>query len=310
MSVTVTEAALLFPGQGSQAPGMGRLLIEAGCQLPLLQRAEEGGIELERLLVSGSAEELRPTEVAQPALFYTGVALAEILIEGGLVPVAVAGHSLGEYCAVVAAGSLTAEDGMGLVLERGRLMASAPAGTMAAVLGLGLAAVEGLCLSAAEPGEVCVVANDNAPGQVVVSGSAGGVERLTELALRGGARKVIPLNVAGAFHSPLMAGPGAQFAELLEPVAITEPRFPVATGVSGALAHSAAEIRTGLRLQLAGPVRWADAIRAIAGAGATSFLECGPGTALGGLVRRLVPGAEIISVDSPEKAWRVLARGA
>lgn len=289
---------------------MGRPLVDAGRQRPLLRLAQERGIDLERLLVTGTAEDLRATEVAQPALFYTGVALAEILTQGGLAPIAAAGHSLGEYCAVVATGSLAAEDGMRLVLERGRLMASAPAGTMAAVLGLDISAVEELCLKSVRSGDVCVVANDNAPSQVVVSGSQAAVERLAELAKAAGARRVVPLNVAGAFHSPLMADSAAAFAALLEQVAIGEPRFPVAAGVGGTLSHSAAEIRAGLRLQLAGPVRWADAIRAIGGVGATTFMECGPGAALGGLVRRILPEAETISVDSPEGARRALARAA
>lgn len=289
---------------------MGRALIEGGYQRSLLALAEERGVDLERLLVSGGGDDLRPTEVAQPALFYTGVALATILIEGGMEPVVAAGHSLGEYCAVVAAGSLTPEDGMRLVLERGRIMAAAPEGTMAAVLGLERPALSELCQRAGAGGECCVIANDNSPGQLVVSGSRLGIERLTELAKDAGARRVLPLNVGGAFHSPLMSDSAAAFAEVLDQVEIVEPRFPVAAGVSGTISHTAAEIGIGLRLQLAGPVLWADTVGAIAAAGARSFVECGPGTTLGGLIRRVLPGAETVSVDSPESAARELSKTA
>jgi len=300
-------AALLFPGQGSQTPGMGRALVQGGYQLALLALAEQGGIPLQRLLVTGTAEELRPTEVAQPALYYTGVALAQILLEGGLAPVAAAGHSLGEYCAVVAAGSLTAEDGMRLVLERGRLMASAPDGTMAAVLGLELVQLEALCQQAETDGECCVVANDNAPGQVVVSGSRAGVERLAELARAAGARRVLPLNVGGAFHSPLMAPAAAAFASQLDQVELQEPGFAIVAGVTGTISNTAAEVRAGLQSQLTGPVRWVATVKALAEVGAEAFWECGPGTTLSGLSRRILPTAETISVDSPASAQRALA---
>jgi [acyl-carrier-protein] S-malonyltransferase len=305
--MTAGATALVFPGQGSQSSGMGRSLIEAGYQRSLLALAMEQGIDLERLLVRGEADDLRPTEIAQPALFYSGVALGNILIEGGMVPVVAAGHSLGEYCAVVVAGSLTPEEGMRLVLERGRLMAAAPQGTMAAVLGLERPALSELCLQAAAGGECCVIANDNSPGQLVVSGTRKGIERLSELAKAAGAKRVLPLNVGGAFHSPLMVDSAAAFAAVLDRVEIAEPRFPVAAGVSGTISQTAAEIRTGLRLQLAGPVLWADTVRAMAATGAERFLECGPGATLGGLIRRILPEAETGSVDSPQTAARELA---
>ncbi|HVC39585.1 MAG TPA: ACP S-malonyltransferase [Candidatus Dormibacteraeota bacterium] len=305
--MTGTGSALLFPGQGAQAAGMGLELVAAGHQPHLLRLAAEQGVPLEQLLVTATTEQLRPTEVAQPALFYTGVALSQLLLEGGLVPVAAAGHSLGEYCAVVAAGSMSAEDGMTLVLERGRLMAAAPPGTMAAVLGLERERLESLCREAAEPDGCCVVANDNAPGQLVVSGSLEAIERLAGLARTAGARRVVPLPVGGAFHSPLMAESAAAFRVLLDRVAIANPRFGVAAGVSGTISHTAAEVRRGLEDQLAGSVRWADSVQSLARAGAATFLECGPGSTLAGLVRRILPGAETISVDSPQGATRALS---
>jgi [acyl-carrier-protein] S-malonyltransferase len=305
--VTLAKVALVFPGQGSQSPGMGRPLVEAGLGLELLSLAEQSGIELRRLVVDGDPERLRATDVAQPALFYTGIALSRVLLDAGLEPTAAAGHSLGEYCAVVAAGSVSAEDGMRLVLERGRLMASAPEGTMAAVLGLEWDQVARLCQEVSRGGECCVVANDNSPGQLVVSGSLAGISRVSELAKQAGARKVIPLNVGGAFHSPLMADSAGTFAQLLDEVEIKEPRFPVGAGVSGRLSHSSAEIRTGLKEQLEGPVRWTGVVRSIGGLGALTFMECGPGSILAGLIQRILPEARTISVDSPESAARALS---
>ncbi|MGC1185649.1 MAG: ACP S-malonyltransferase, partial [Candidatus Dormiibacterota bacterium] len=235
------------------------------------------------------------------------ISLAEILIEKGLCPVAAAGHSLGEYCAVVVAGSLSAEQGMRLVLERGRLMASAPEGTMAAVLGLELSALEELCRRVEVSGECCVVANDNAPGQVVVSGSKNGMEGLAVLAKAAGARRVVLLNVGGAFHSPLMKSAGEAFSEQLDRVSFQDPSFPIAAGVSGAISASADAVRTGLRDQLAGPVRWVATIQALAGRGAESFVECGPGSVLAGLNRRIMPNSPVVSVDSPESCAELLA---
>ncbi len=287
---------------------MGQALVEGGHHSDLLDLAEQNGISLRQLLVTGSADQLRPTDAAQPALYFTGVALAEILLEGGLEPFAAAGHSLGEYCAVVASGALSPADGMRLVLERGRLMASAREGTMAAVLGLELSQLAELCLEAESGGECCVVANDNAPGQVVVSGTVAGVARLTQLAEAAGARRVIPLNVGGAFHSPLMAAAGEAFAIQLDQVEIREPRFPVGAGVSGTLSRSAAEIRAGLRDQLTGPVRWVDTVRALSEVGVAIFFECGPGSTLAGLGKRILPRARTISVDSPDHAELALSQ--
>ncbi len=284
---------------------MGQGLVDAKVQPTLLRLADEAGLPLGQLLLEGSADQLRKTEVAQPALFYCGVALAEILLQGGLEPVAAAGHSLGEYGAVVAAGALEAEEGMRLVLERGRLMAQARQGTMAAVLGLELAQVEELCRVAALPGEVCVVANDNAPGQVVISGTSPALAELSARAREAGARRVVELKVSGAFHSPLMAAAQADFRPRLARACWTEPRFPVAAGLTGSLSLSADQVRLGLEGQLVGRVRWAEAVRALAEAGAECFLECGPGSTLTSLSRRIVPqlAAEAVGSPADARAW-------
>jgi len=291
--------ALVFPGQGAQSPGMGTGLVEAGVAPRLLEVARAAGTDLRQLVVAGTAQQLRPTEVAQPALYYTGVALAQMLQDRGLEPVCAGGHSVGEFCALVAAGSLDPEAGMELVLERGRLMATAPEGSMAAVLGLEPELLESICAEVSEAGECCVVANYNCPGQSVISGTVAGVEVASDRARAAGARRVVGLNVAGAFHSPLMAEAAERFAVLIDRAEIRAPRFPVVCGAEGRLVTTAAEVRDGLRLQLERPVRWTSAVMAMAAAGVELFVECGPGNTLAGLIRRTAEGAEVMSVSSP-----------
>ncbi|MHB1640700.1 MAG: ACP S-malonyltransferase [Candidatus Dormibacteria bacterium] len=293
------RTALLFPGQGAQQPGMGASLVAQQREPDLLAVAERAGLDLERLLVEGVAEELRPTEVAQPALYYVGVALGRLAVEGGLTPAFGAGHSLGEYSALAVAGALDPADGMELVIARGRLMGQAPPGTMAAVLGLEREALEGICRQVSRGGETCVVANDNSPGQLVISGTETGIEEAGAAARSAGARRVVPLNVGGAFHSPLMAAAAVAFEKSLAAVAFRDPNWPIASGTTGQLVGSAAEVRAGLSRQLSSPVLWTQAITCLAGAGATEYLECGPGNTLGSLVRRISPGAVVTGLDSP-----------
>lgn len=285
---------------------MGEALVAGDREADLLDLAQGEGVELRRLLVSGTASELRPTEVAQPALFYTGVALSGLLLEAGLEPAVAAGHSLGEFCALTAAGALGAEDGMRLVLARGRLMAQAPPGTMAAVLGMEVEQLEPICRQVDAAGEACVIANDNSPGQLVVSGTAAGVALLAELAPAAGARRVVPLQVGGAFHSPLMAEAAATFAALVDQVAVRAPRFPIATGVEGALVRDSAQVRVGLRRQLDSPVRWRQAVAAMVGLGVRTFVECGPGNTLAGLMRRIEPEARTLSLSQPQGVSELL----
>lgn len=291
--------ALVFPGQGAQAPGMGAELVRAGCSGDLLEVASAAGVDLVRLLVDGSQEELRPTGVAQPALFYTGVAIWRLLAERGLEVDFAGGHSLGEYCALVAAGAIGPVEGMGLVLRRARAMGAAPKGTMAAVLGLDAGELSQLCLEVSGAGEVCVVANENSPLQQVVSGTERGVEEVGRLARAAGARRIVPLQVGGAFHSPLMEGAAREFAAALAETEIQDPRFPVASGARGTLCSGAAEVRQSLEVQLQSPVRWTGCVQAMAGAGARRFLECGPGNTLGSLIRRIVPEAAVVQLPGP-----------
>lgn len=291
---------LIFPGQGAQQPGMGAALVAAGVEAELLEVAAQGGLALGRLLVEGSEAELRPTQVAQPALYYVGTALGRLLLDRGVVPDFGAGHSLGEYTALAVAGALDPADGMRLVMARGRLMADAPDGTMAAVLGLEREPLDAICRDVASRGDVCVVANDNSPGQLVISGTRSGIEAASTAARRAGARRVVPLNVGGAFHSPLMGAAASAFAAVLADVEIRDPRWPVASGCSGALARTAAEVRDALARQLSSPVLWTQVVNALVQAGATRFIECGPGNTLGALVRRIAPGSLVATAATPD----------
>jgi [acyl-carrier-protein] S-malonyltransferase len=253
---------------------------------------------LSRICFDGPEEELRRTDVAQPALVAVELAAMAALVElaglgerpaDALAPLRVAwaaGHSLGEYAACVAVGALSVEDGIGLAVERGRLMAEAPAGTMAAVLGLDAEALRPIC--AAVDGLV-VIANDNAPGQVVLSGQPDAVRRAGEAALAAGARRVLPLSVGGAFHSPLMAGAAAVFASALERVELRDPLVPIVGNVSARPLDSAAAVRAELAEQIASPVRWRDGLDHLAAAGAARLIECGPGNVLVGMARRSQP---------------------
>jgi [acyl-carrier-protein] S-malonyltransferase len=278
---------------------MGTGLVEAGVAPRLLDVASAAGLDLRQLVSEGTAEQLRPTEVAQPALYYTGVALAQLLQDRAVEPLCAGGHSVGEFCALAVAGSLDPEAGMELVIARGRLMATAPEGSMAAVLGLEPELLESICAEVSEAGECCVVANYNCPGQSVISGTVAGVEVASDRARAAGARRVVGLNVAGAFHSPLMAEAAERFAVLIDRAEIRAPRFPVVCGTEGRLVTTAAEVRDGLRLQLERPVRWTSSVTAMAAAGVELFMECGPGNTLAGLIKRTVEGAEVVSVSSP-----------
>jgi [acyl-carrier-protein] S-malonyltransferase len=232
------------------------------------------------------------------------LALAEAAREIALQADFVAGHSLGEYTAAVACGSLSFEDGMRLVSLRGRLMAEAQnerPGTMAAVIGLQADQLAQLCEQASEAGTVAP-ANLNTPSQIVVSGEAGGVARLMELAKEAGADKVVPLQVGAAFHSELMKPTQARMGEEMQSVDFADAAVPLASNASGRLVQRGDDVRTALYEQIASPVRWVDCVQTLADAGATTFLELGPGRVLGGLVKQILGmETDVTSVDSPAK---------
>lgn len=282
---------LLFPGQGSQTVGMGRDLAGASpAARTVFEEADDLlGFPLSRLCFEGPEQELTATINAQPALLTHSIAVWRAAAEHvGEVAIA-AGHSLGEFSAWVASGAISFADGLRAVRLRGELMhrsGQARPGTMAAILGLDDEAVERVCAEAAEHG-VCVPANYNAPGQVVISGDRAAVERCIEQARSAGARRALALNVSGAFHSPLMAVAEQALAERLAEVQFGEPAFPIVSNVTAAPVSDGTEARALLVRQLTSPVRWTDCVRTMVKASATTFYEVGPGSVLAGLVKRI-----------------------
>ncbi|MFN2433544.1 MAG: ACP S-malonyltransferase [Gemmatimonadota bacterium] len=311
--MTASTLALLFPGQGSQAPGMGRSLAapHAAAREAFAEADEALGFELERLMFEGPLDELTRTENAQPALLAHGVAVARVLALGGTQPAAAAGHSLGELTALVVAGALGFGDGLRIVRRRGELMAEAGRsrpGTMAAVLGLSDREVEAACAEAADGG-VVVAANLNAPGQVVISGDPAAVARAGELARERGARRVVPLQVSGAFHSPLMAPAADGLRAALEGVALGEPRIPVVSNVTARATSSADEVRRRLVEQLTSPVRWHESLLQLVALGCIDFVECGPGRVLTGLARRVAGVRSCAAVGEAADAEALAGEG-
>jgi [acyl-carrier-protein] S-malonyltransferase len=303
------RAALTFPGQGSQAAGMAAGLLDTPIARALLDVAAGHGLDLRRAL-DGDGDALRPTEVAQPALLLVSCVLGHALRSawgGSVEVVGVAGHSVGEYAALVSAGALEPAEAMGLVIERGRAMAAMREGGMAALLGAEAALAEEICAEASGDGGVVVVANLNAPGQVVLSGSRDALDRALALARERGVRRAMPLNVSGAFHSPLMAPAAERFAALLDRAAFADARVPVVCNVDAEPVRDAAGLRGRLRAQLTAPVRWVECVEALVGLGAEALVEVGPGSVLTGLARRIAPEVRAMSVSSLDAAVAVHA---
>jgi [acyl-carrier-protein] S-malonyltransferase len=293
------DIVLLFPGQGSQKPGMGKDLAEAfPAAREVFEAADRAlGAPLSTLCFEGPESTLTSTENAQPALLTHGAAAWAVIRERAASHVrAAAGHSLGEFTAYHAGGALSLEDAVRLVRRRGELMYQSGVerpGAMAAILGLGEAAVEGACAVArAEAGEV-VPANYNTPEQLVISGEVAAVERAMALAKEAGAKRALRLNVSGAFHSPLMEVASDGLRAALDAAHFSPPAFPVYSNVSARAVREVSEARSLLLRQLTSPVRWTELVRNLAAdyPGAL-FIELGPGSVLSNLVRRIVPGAE------------------
>lgn len=285
--------AVVFPGQGSQKPGMGRNLVETSADAKEVFRivSEAVGVDMEALCFEADEETLRQTQNAQLALFTCGVAAYRALTAGlpeGVAIQATAGHSVGEYAALVAAGVVSLEDGARLVQTRGQLMARSGQlhpGTMAAVLGLDREALESVCREAEG---IVVVANDNCPGQLVISGEVDAVRRAGEIAQSRGAKRVLPLNVSGAFHSPLMEEPAREMGEALRAATMLAGNGTRLYGnVTAEVVENYDEVPTLLERQLASPVRWTESIQKMSADGVDTFVECGVGEVLCGLIRRI-----------------------
>jgi [acyl-carrier-protein] S-malonyltransferase len=292
--------AVIFPGQGAQFSGMGRPLYDASAEARLLfARADElVGFALSETMFTGSADDLRQTRVTQPAVFLHSVVLA--LTTPDFSPDMVAGHSLGEFSALVAAGALSFDDGLRLVLQRAEAMQRAceqAPSTMAAVIGLSDEAVEAACAHVvAGSGEPVVAANYNSPGQVVISGSPDGVRLVGEHVLATSGKKTISLAVGGAFHSPFMEPAREELARAIAATSFASPRCPVYQNVTARPVTDVLEIRANLMAQLTGPVRWTQSVEQMMADGATEFRECGPGVVLQKLVRKISPDVSARSI--------------
>ena len=297
--------AFVFPGQGSQSLGM--LAGLAAAHAPVRAAFEEAsagaGVDLWALAQDGPEERLNQTEFTQPALLAAGVAVWRAWqAAGGAHPTLLAGHSLGEYAALVAAGALSLEDGARLVRVRGQLMQdAAPAGTgaMAAVIGAEDALVEEVCREASQDG-VVVPANHNSPGQIVIGGHAAAVDRALALLGERGVRKTVKLAVSVPSHTPLMREAANRLAETMAALAWREPSIPVVQNVDAEVHTGAQAIRDALVRQLYLPVQWTGCVQALVAQGATRIGECGPGKVLSGLVRRIDKGTDARALGAPE----------
>jgi [acyl-carrier-protein] S-malonyltransferase len=297
-------AVLVFPGQGSQSVGMGRALYEAhpAARAVYDEATALLGYDMAALCFDGPAERLHRTEYTQPALLTASIAALRVLEPAGISPVAVAGHSLGEYSALVAAGSVTFPAALSLVERRARYMAEAVAagsGLVAAVLGLAGDAIRDACREASALG-VVAPANYNCPGQIVIAGERAAVERAVELLKTRGCRKVIPLAVSVPVHTPLMQTAADRLAADVAATSWADPRVPLVNNADAKALRAATEVQASLIRQLPSPVLWEDSVKAMSAMGGATFIEVGPGTVLAGLIKRIVPDAVTLNVQDPK----------
>ncbi len=306
------KTAFVFPGQGSQKVGMGLAWLErfAAARAAFEEASAAIGVDLAQLCREGPDEVLQLTANTQPALLAVSSAIARVLAERGHRADAGAGHSLGEYSAHVAAGTLTLSDATRLVRERGRLMQAAVpvgVGAMAAILGLSPDAVAEVVAAAAQ-GEVCAVANYNSPEQTVIAGARGAVERALVAAKQRGAKRAIPLPVSAPFHCALMRPARAGLTPALAAATFAAPRWPVVVNIDASTVRTGAAARDALVRQIDGPVRWVESVRRLVEVhGVGRFVELGPGSVLSGLIRRIAPEAETIALAEPEALERLTA---
>jgi [acyl-carrier-protein] S-malonyltransferase len=303
--------AFLFPGQGSQKVGMGRALAEAfvEARTAFAEADAAFGGSLSGLCFEGPDDQLKLTEHTQPAILTVSTAAARVLASRGVHPAIVAGHSLGEYSANVAAGTFAFGDAVDVVRRRGRYMQEAVPvgqGTMAAILGLDAAAVRRACEEAAE-GEIVSPANINSPDQVVIAGATAAVQRAGERAKALGATRVVPLPVSAPFHCALMKPAEERLAPELRALAVKPPRVPVVANVDAGVKRDGAAAIDALVRQVSCPVLWEDTMHRLASEGVTTYVEVGPGRVLSGLARRIHREAEVFSFGGPDDLDAILA---
>jgi [acyl-carrier-protein] S-malonyltransferase len=308
----MVKVAFIFPGQGSQYPGMGRDLAQSfACARDAFAEADAAlGFPISKLCFEGPAEELQLTANTQPAILTVSVAAARILREQGIQADFVAGHSLGEYSALVAGGALQLAEAVTLVRKRGQYMQEAVPigkGAMAAILGLSGAVLDEICHEAAH-GEVVSAANLNSPGQVVIAGSTPAVSRAVEMARGRGAKRAIMLNVSAPFHCALMKPAQDRLSADLDAAQLKDLYTPVVNNVSADMVTTASTVREGLKRQVTAPVRWEESVLRLRQMGVSFFVEVGPGKVLSGLVRQIDRAAECLRVEDMASLNETLAQ--
>ena len=306
------KIAFVFPGQGSQTVGMAQKMAECDLDAKLIIEKADRRLEspLSRTMFSGPQEELTQTANAQPALLTSGIAILQGLRKAGIEPDYTAGHSLGEYTALVAAGAIPFEDAVYAVRKRGEYMEAAVpngAGTMAAVLGLGREELQAITTEITQSGHPVQLANLNCPGQIVISGTKEGVEQAGAKAKEAGAKRVLPLQVSGPFHSSLMKPAAERFAHILGSIDIRQAKVPVIANVTAQPVTSPSEIKELLIEQLYSPVLWEDTVRELLALGVDTFIEIGPGKVLSGLIKKVDRNANIFAVQDPDSLEAALA---
>ncbi len=307
-----SSVGFLFPGQGSQSVGMGKALFDSNPKVRSLFKDAQEILEYDigNLCFHGPADQLNQTQYTQPALLVTSLACLQLLEGGSIQPSAVAGHSLGEYTALVAAGALDFKDAVRLVSQRGHYMAEAVppgSGLVAAILGLSASQVNEICLEGEKIG-VVAPANFNSPKQVVVAGERLAVENVLELAKSCGARRAIPIPVSVPVHTSLMEGAAQRLKKDIDSLTWSDLKVPLVNNVDAKALYSAQEVKLSLVQQLPSPVRWEQTIHTMSSMGISHFIEIGPGKVLTGLVKRILPEATTWNISDQETYHRVLSQ--